>query len=139
MMATMKHMTSDLSKLGRFKGMDFRRWQKNMHFFLTNMSVVYAPSTPILDNGDDTTMEQMRKGSKWENDDYVAQEIDKPKSNNIVGSSVVNMVEHNNSTRYNDNKGKRKHHDNTKADPSKKSKLKWVAGENQQSHLYYRS
>nr|GEW44258.1 zinc finger, CCHC-type [Tanacetum cinerariifolium] len=44
-------------------------------------------------------------------------EIDKPKSNNVVGSSVVNMVEDNNSTRYNDNKGKRKHHDSTKADP----------------------
>ncbi|GJX95136.1 zinc finger, CCHC-type containing protein, partial [Tanacetum coccineum] len=52
-----------------------------------------------------------------------AQEIDKPKSNNVVGSSVVNMVEHNNSTRYNDNKSKRKHQDNTKANPSKKSKL----------------
>ncbi|GJW45219.1 hypothetical protein Tco_0074018 [Tanacetum coccineum] len=41
-------------------------------------------------------------------------EIDKLKSNNIVGSSVVNMMEQNNSIRYNDNKSKRKHHDNTK-------------------------
>ncbi|GKE37072.1 zinc finger, CCHC-type containing protein, partial [Tanacetum coccineum] len=32
------------------------------------------------------------------------------------------MVEHNNSSRYNDNKGKRKYHD-TKADPNKKSKV----------------
>ncbi|GJQ89646.1 zinc finger, CCHC-type containing protein [Tanacetum coccineum] len=32
------------------------------------------------------------------------------------------MVEHNNSSRYNDNKGKRKHHDNTRADPNKKAK-----------------
>ncbi|GJS48906.1 zinc finger, CCHC-type containing protein [Tanacetum coccineum] len=32
------------------------------------------------------------------------------------------MVEHNNSSRYNDNKGKRKHHDNTHADPYKKAK-----------------
>ncbi|GKC49202.1 hypothetical protein Tco_1071947 [Tanacetum coccineum] len=52
-----------------------------------------------------------------------AQDNDKPKNNNGVGPSVVNMVEHNNSTRYNDNKGKRKHQDNTKVDPSKKSKL----------------
>ncbi|GJX37897.1 hypothetical protein Tco_0251200 [Tanacetum coccineum] len=51
-----------------------------------------------------------------------AQDSDKPKSNNVVGSSVVNMVEHNNSTRYTDNRGKRKHH-NTKADPHKKSKV----------------
>nr|GEV04341.1 zinc finger, CCHC-type [Tanacetum cinerariifolium] len=34
---------------------------------------------------------------------------DKPKGNNVVGPSVVNMVEHNNSSKYNDNKGKRKH------------------------------
>ncbi|GJW37682.1 zinc finger, CCHC-type containing protein [Tanacetum coccineum] len=48
---------------------------------------------------------------------------DKPKGNNVVGPSVVNMVEHNNSSRYNDNKGKHKHHDNTKADPNKKPKV----------------
>ncbi|GJX64857.1 zinc finger, CCHC-type containing protein [Tanacetum coccineum] len=50
------------------------------------------------------------------------QDIDKLKSNNVAGPSVVNMVEHNNSSRYNDNKGKCKHHDNTKADPNKKAK-----------------
>ncbi|GKE70685.1 zinc finger, CCHC-type containing protein [Tanacetum coccineum] len=50
------------------------------------------------------------------------QDSDKPKGNNVVGPSVVNMVEHNNSSRYNDNKGKRKHHDNTKVDPNKKAK-----------------
>ncbi|GJV80550.1 zinc finger, CCHC-type containing protein [Tanacetum coccineum] len=57
------------------------------------------------------------------------QDNDKPKGNNVVGPSVVNMVEHNNSSRYNDNKGKRKHHDNTKADPNKKSKVTcWKCG-----------
>ena len=50
------------------------------------------------------------------------QDSDKPKSNNVAGPSVVNMVEHNNPTRNNDNKGKRKHHDNTRADPNKKAK-----------------
>ncbi|GKF41243.1 hypothetical protein Tco_0124585, partial [Tanacetum coccineum] len=50
------------------------------------------------------------------------QDIDKLKGNNVIGSLVVNMVEHNNSSRYNDNKGKRKHHDNTKADHNKKAK-----------------
>ncbi|GKB26498.1 hypothetical protein Tco_0865899 [Tanacetum coccineum] len=54
-----------------------------------------------------------------------AQENDKPKRNNVDGSSIVNMVEHNNFTRYNDNKGKRKHQDNTKVDPNKKSKSTW--------------
>nr|GEY78758.1 zinc finger, CCHC-type [Tanacetum cinerariifolium] len=35
---------------------------------------------------------------------------------------LQNMVEHNNYSKYNDNKGKRKHHDNTRADPNKKAK-----------------
>ncbi|GKE20134.1 zinc finger, CCHC-type containing protein, partial [Tanacetum coccineum] len=48
------------------------------------------------------------------------QDSDKPKGNNVVSPSVVNMVKHNNFFRYNDNKGKRKHHDNTRADPNKK-------------------
>nr|GEU85840.1 zinc finger, CCHC-type [Tanacetum cinerariifolium] len=57
-----------------------------------------------------------------------AQDNDKPKGNNVVGPSVVNMVEYNNSSRYNDNKGKRKHHD-TKADPNKKPKVTcWKCG-----------
>ncbi|GJV74866.1 zinc finger, CCHC-type containing protein [Tanacetum coccineum] len=57
------------------------------------------------------------------------QDSDKQKRNNVVGPSVVNMVEHNNSSRYNDNKGKCKHHDNTKTDPNKKSKVTcWKCG-----------
>ncbi|GKC53306.1 hypothetical protein Tco_1076051 [Tanacetum coccineum] len=48
------------------------------------------------------------------------QDSDKPKDNNVAGPSVINMVEHNNSFRYTDNRGKRKHQD-TKADPNKKS------------------
>nr|GEW03367.1 zinc finger, CCHC-type [Tanacetum cinerariifolium] len=57
------------------------------------------------------------------------QDSDKLKGNNVVGPSVVNMVEHNNSFRYNDNKGKRKHHDNTRADPNKKTKVTcWKCG-----------
>nr|GFA18690.1 zinc finger, CCHC-type [Tanacetum cinerariifolium] len=38
---------------------------------------------------------------------FRVQDSDKPKGNNVVGPSVVNMVEHNNSSRYNDNNGKR--------------------------------
>ncbi|GJV18763.1 zinc finger, CCHC-type containing protein [Tanacetum coccineum] len=47
---------------------------------------------------------------------------DKLKGNNVVGPLVVNIVEHNNSSRYIDNRGKRKHHD-TKADPNKEFKV----------------
>ncbi|GKB12548.1 hypothetical protein Tco_0846471 [Tanacetum coccineum] len=36
---------------------------------------------------------------------FRVQDNDKPKGNNVVGPSVVNMIEHNNSFRYNDNKG----------------------------------
>ncbi|GJS18875.1 zinc finger, CCHC-type containing protein [Tanacetum coccineum] len=57
------------------------------------------------------------------------QDSDKPKGNNVASPSVVNMVDHNNSSRYNDNKGKRKHLDNTRADPNKKAKLTcWKSG-----------
>ncbi|GJY17955.1 zinc finger, CCHC-type containing protein [Tanacetum coccineum] len=50
------------------------------------------------------------------------QDSDKPKCNNVAGPSVINMVEHDNSSRYNKNKGKSKHHDNTKDDLNKKAK-----------------
>ncbi|GJU23289.1 hypothetical protein Tco_1156631 [Tanacetum coccineum] len=187
MVATMKHMVVNFSKLDMLERIDFRRWQKKMHFFLTNMSVVYVLNTPIPEDRDYAFAKQIRKKSKWENDDYVCRglilnetkymvedassekfivsnfnnykivdsrpvmeqynelsrileqftqhksfrikeslrewENDKPKSNNVIGLSIVNMVEHNNSTMYNDNKGKCKHQSNTKVDPSKKSKL----------------
>ncbi|GJW28641.1 hypothetical protein Tco_0045516 [Tanacetum coccineum] len=33
-------MASNFTKLDKFKGVDFRRWQKKMHFLLSSMSVV---------------------------------------------------------------------------------------------------
>ncbi|GKA97325.1 zinc finger, CCHC-type containing protein [Tanacetum coccineum] len=236
---------------------DWRRWQKKMHFLLSSMSVVYVLTTFIPEDGENATVEQLRKRAKWDNDDYVSrglilngmsdslfdiyqnvesskelwdsleekymskeasskkflvsnftnykmtdsrlvleqynellgilgrftqhkmnmdesiqvsciidkltsswkdfkhtlkylkkeltlvelgshlrieeslrmQDSDKPKDNNVFGPLVVNMVENNNSSRYNDNKGKRKYHDNTKADPNKKSKVTcWKCG-----------
>nr|GEX15990.1 chromodomain-helicase-DNA-binding protein 3-like isoform X4 [Tanacetum cinerariifolium] len=57
-----------------------------------------------------------------------AQDNDKLKGNNVAGLSVVNMVEHNNSFRYNDHKGKRKHQD-TRANPNKKPEVTcWKCG-----------
>ncbi|GJW64448.1 zinc finger, CCHC-type containing protein [Tanacetum coccineum] len=160
MATAIKHMASNFAKLDKFKGVDFRRWQKKMHFLLSSMDVVYMLTTLIPeDGGDDATVEQIRKRAKWDNDYYVCkglilngmsdslfdiyqnvesskkdfkhtlkhlkdeltlvelgshlrieeslrvQDSDKPKSNNVDGPSVVNMVEHNNSSRYNDNKG----------------------------------
>ncbi|GJY80777.1 zinc finger, CCHC-type containing protein [Tanacetum coccineum] len=43
-----------------------------MHFLLSNMSVVYVLTTPILEDGDDDpTVKQIRKRAKWDNDEYV--------------------------------------------------------------------
>nr|GEZ61749.1 zinc finger, CCHC-type [Tanacetum cinerariifolium] len=65
-------MTLKSIKLDKFKGVDFKRWQKKMHFLLSSMSVVYVLTTLILeDSGDDATMEQIRKMAKWDNNDYV--------------------------------------------------------------------
>nr|GEY22510.1 zinc finger, CCHC-type [Tanacetum cinerariifolium] len=56
------------------------------------------------------------------------QDSDKPKDNKVFSPSVVNMVEHNNSSGYNDNKGKHKPHD-TRANPNKKTNLTcWKCG-----------
>ncbi|GJV97258.1 ETO1-like protein 1, partial [Tanacetum coccineum] len=56
-------------------GVDFRRWQKKMHFLLSTISVVYVLTTPMPENGEKATVEQIQKRSKWENDDYVCHGI----------------------------------------------------------------
>ncbi|GKB37597.1 zinc finger, CCHC-type containing protein [Tanacetum coccineum] len=73
--AAMKHMASNFAKLDKFKGVDFRRWQKKMHFFLSSMSVVYVLTTPMPeDGGDNPTVEQVGKRAKRDNDDYVCRD-----------------------------------------------------------------
>ncbi|GKB17557.1 zinc finger, CCHC-type containing protein, partial [Tanacetum coccineum] len=67
----MKHIASNFAKLDKFEGVDFRRWQKKMYFLLSSMSVVYVLTTPIPEDGDDASVEQLRKRNKWDNDDYV--------------------------------------------------------------------
>nr|GEX88512.1 zinc finger, CCHC-type [Tanacetum cinerariifolium] len=112
MVAAMKHIALNFAMLEKFEGMDFRRWPKKMHFLLSSMSVVYVLTTSMPeDDGDNPSVEQVRRRAKWNNDDYVCR--------------VVNMMEYNNSSRYNDNKGKCKHRD-TKADPNKKPKIYYV-------------
>lgn len=59
------------AKLDKFEGHDFRRWQKKMHFLLTNLKVVYVLSTPMPELLEDDTVEAIRRRSKWENDDYI--------------------------------------------------------------------
>ncbi|RZC12309.1 hypothetical protein D0Y65_012211 [Glycine soja] len=64
-------MISKFAKLDKFEGQDFRRWQKKMHFLLTTLKVVYVLSTPMPVFMEDETLDQTRKRSKWENDDYI--------------------------------------------------------------------
>ncbi|KAL0456167.1 UNVERIFIED_CONTAM: hypothetical protein Slati_0955900 [Sesamum latifolium] len=71
MAESVKEMTAKFSKLDKFEGVDFRRWQKKMHFLLTTLKVVYVLSTPFPDYMVDETVEQTRRRSKWENDDYI--------------------------------------------------------------------
>nr|GFA17484.1 zinc finger, CCHC-type [Tanacetum cinerariifolium] len=65
-------MALNFAKLDKFEGVDFRRWQKKMHFLLSSMSVVYVLTTPMPANGgDNPIVEQVKKRVKWDNDDYV--------------------------------------------------------------------
>ncbi|GAU24192.1 hypothetical protein TSUD_23290 [Trifolium subterraneum] len=69
--STVKEMTKSFVKLDKFQGQDVRRWHKKMHFMLTTLKVVYVLSTPIPELEEDETVENLRRRSKWENDDYI--------------------------------------------------------------------
>ncbi|GKB25291.1 zinc finger, CCHC-type containing protein [Tanacetum coccineum] len=49
--------------------------QNKMHFLISTISVVYVSNTPILNDGDDATVKQIRRRNKWDNDDYVCRGI----------------------------------------------------------------
>nr|GFB33173.1 retrovirus-related Pol polyprotein from transposon TNT 1-94 [Tanacetum cinerariifolium] len=68
---SMKDLMSKFDKLEKFKGQDFCRWQKKMHFLLTTLKVVYVLSTPSPIWSENETLETTRKRMKWENDDYI--------------------------------------------------------------------
>nr|GEW44047.1 zinc finger, CCHC-type [Tanacetum cinerariifolium] len=202
-------MASSFAKLKKLEEVDFRRWQKKMHFMVFSMSVGYVLTTHMSeDGGENPIVEQVKKMAKWDNDDHVCRglilngmsdflfdiyhnvetskelwdtleakymaedasnkkflvsnftnykmtnsrpvftmsfleylevicALRSPSECRIVTShratmllvlSVVNIVKHNNFFRYNDNKGKRKHHD-TRANPNKKPKVTcWKCG-----------
>ncbi|KAJ9558651.1 hypothetical protein OSB04_013265 [Centaurea solstitialis] len=69
--ASMKDMHKTFAKLDKFSGQDFQRWQKKMHFYLTDLKVVYVLSTPCPAFVENETLEQTRNRSKWENADYI--------------------------------------------------------------------
>ncbi|KAL0308816.1 UNVERIFIED_CONTAM: Retrovirus-related Pol polyprotein from transposon TNT 1-94 [Sesamum radiatum] len=68
-----------------------------------------------------------------------AQENDKPKGKDVVGSSSVNMVEDRRATKTNDKKGKMKVHDNKHDGSNKKPKLTcWKCGKSSHFKRDYR-
>ncbi|CAM8996554.1 unnamed protein product [Rhodiola kirilowii] len=69
--ASVREMTANFRKLEKFEGVNFRRWQRKMHFLLTNLKVVHVLSSPIPEAGEDAPIDAIRKRSKWENDDYI--------------------------------------------------------------------
>ncbi|GJY77199.1 hypothetical protein Tco_0482315 [Tanacetum coccineum] len=101
MAAAMKHIASNFAKLEKFEGVDFRRWQKKMYFFLSIMSVVYVLTTLIQRMV--VRIQLSNKLGKGLNRTMMIMSAEvyssMPKGNNVVGPLVVNMVEHNNSSR----------------------------------------
>ncbi|CAM8975487.1 unnamed protein product [Rhodiola kirilowii] len=69
--ASVREMTANFGKLEKFEGVNFRRWQKKMHFLLTSLKVVHVLSTPMSDADENGPLDAIRKKSKWENDDYI--------------------------------------------------------------------
>nr|GEV98972.1 zinc finger, CCHC-type [Tanacetum cinerariifolium] len=61
---TVKVMTTNFGKLDKFKGHDFRRWNKKMHFLLTTLKVVYVLTTLMPELMEDSTVEAIRIRTK---------------------------------------------------------------------------
>ncbi|GJR32980.1 hypothetical protein Tco_1109212 [Tanacetum coccineum] len=58
-----------------------------MYFLLSSMSMVYVLTTPIpKDGGDNSTVEQIRKRAKWDNNDYVCKGF-----NLLIFSKLLNL------------------------------------------------
>ncbi|KAL0428490.1 UNVERIFIED_CONTAM: hypothetical protein Slati_3023800 [Sesamum latifolium] len=71
MAESVKEMTAKFSKLDKFEGVYFRRWQKKMHFLLTTLKVVYVLSTPIPELYGGRNSSKLAGEASGENDDYI--------------------------------------------------------------------
>ena len=60
-MASVKELTSNFTKLEKFVGVDFRRWQKKMQILLTTVNVAYVISTPRPEESENETLEQRKE------------------------------------------------------------------------------
>lgn len=70
-MATVKDLAANFQKLDKFEGVEFRRWQRKMHFLLTSLGVAYVLTTTRPMEEDDEPLENTRRRNKWDNDDYI--------------------------------------------------------------------
>ena len=52
----LKEFAADFTKLERFDGVNFVRWQKKMHFLLVGLKVVYVLTTAKPTNSDEETI-----------------------------------------------------------------------------------
>ncbi|CAH9076672.1 unnamed protein product [Cuscuta europaea] len=72
MAATQHDINTNFQKLEKFEGVEFRRWQKKMHFLLTTLKVVYVLSTPRPpEEEENESLETSYRRIKWDNADYI--------------------------------------------------------------------
>lgn len=67
---SLKEFATNIVKLEKFDGDNFRRWQKKLHFLLAQLGVVYVLTTPKPEAKEDETVAETRSRLKWEQDDY---------------------------------------------------------------------
>ncbi|XP_021755928.1 uncharacterized protein LOC110721109 [Chenopodium quinoa] len=70
-MSSVKELLTNIVKLKKFDGVEFRRWKKKMYFLLTSLNVAYVISTPRPDEHENETSENARERLKWDNDDFI--------------------------------------------------------------------
>ena len=71
MASSLRDLATNIVKLEKFDGGNFRRWQKKMHFLLATLQVAYVLTSDPPQEHDDEIVEQIRRRHKWDNDDYI--------------------------------------------------------------------
>ena len=71
MMTSVKELISNFTKLDKFISVDFQRWLKKMLILLKTLNVAYVISTFRPKESKDEILEQARKRSKWDSDDFI--------------------------------------------------------------------
>jgi hypothetical protein len=68
---SLKELATDFTKLDRFDGTSFKRWQKKMHLLLAGIRVAYVLTTPKPVACENETIAETWARMKWEQDDYI--------------------------------------------------------------------